>query len=205
MVKMKNNREFLDGIYDKAKVLQYETNKRKAINKRYYRLASIAALIILIPMFVFVNNNLGYKEIHEKTRMISLSDPNSYFYEADFIVIGEVNEIKQSIYKEEENYIYTDIVITLDQALRGDIKEEQIVLRINGGKVKKEKVYSKMESEFSKGKRYLLFMIKGDGEIYHLVQGESQFIEKRKDVFEDKLGNKYSLEDIENKIKMEED
>lgn len=198
---MKSNREFLNGVYDKAESLQNEMNRKSVINKRYYRFASVAALIIIIPTFFFANNNLGYREIHQPSLMRALNNPTAYFEEADFIVAGETKEIKKSEYIEEENYIYTDITFSLDQILLGDIEEPEIVVRIKGGKVKGEKVYSKMESEFIKGKRSLLFLSRDDEGIYYLIQGESQFNEIKKDVFIDKLGNKYSLEEIKTILK----
>jgi hypothetical protein len=202
---MKNDREFLNGIYAKAEVLQRETDKTKKSNKVYYKFVSMAALIILIPTLLFLNNDFGYKEIHPMTRMISISDPGTYFYEADFIVIGKVKEVKNSKYVEEENYIFTDVVIIPDQVLKGDIKGNEIVLRINGGKVRSEKVYSNMESEFIKGKTSLLFLRKDNEGFYNLVNDKSQFLEIENNIFRDELGNKYSLEDIENNIKIGED
>lgn len=202
---MKNDREFLNGIYAKAEVLQRETDKTKKTYKKYYRFASMAALIILIPTLLFLNNDFGYKEIHPMTRMISISDPSTYFYEADFIVIGKVKEVKNSKYVEEEDYIFTDVVIIPDQVLKGDIKENEIVVRINGGKVRSEKVYSNMKSEFIKGKTSLLFLRTSDEDFYNLINDKSQFLEIENNIFRDELGNKYSLEDIENNIKIGED
>lgn len=202
---MKNDREFLNGIYAKAEVLQRETDKTKKNYKKYYRFASMAALIILIHGLFFLNNDFGYKEIHPMTRMISVSDPSTYFYEADFIIIGEVKEVKNSKYIEEESYVYTDIVIRPDQVFKGDINGNEIFLRINGGKVRSEKVYSNMESEFIKGKTSLLFLRKGDEGFYNLINDKSQFLEIENNIFRDELGNKYSLEDVENNIKIGED
>jgi hypothetical protein len=202
---MKSDKEFLNGIYAKAEVLQRETNKTKKSNKVYYRFVSMAALIILIPTLFFLNNDFRYREIHPMTRMISISDPSTYFYEADFIVIGKVKEVKNSKYVEEENYIFTDIVIIPDQVLKGDIKANEILLRINGGKVRSEKVYSNMESEFIKGKTSLLFLRKDNKEFYNLVNDKSQFLEIENNIFRDELGNNYDLEDIEDNIKIGED
>lgn len=203
---MKTDREFLNGVYAKAEVLQKETNKTNKPYKRYYRFASFAALIILIPVLFFANNNLGYKEIYPmNARMISMRDTSTYFYEADLIVIGEVKEIKGSKYIEEKDYIYTDIVIKPEEVLRGDINEKEITLRINGGKVKSHKVYSNMESEFIKGKTSLLFLRKNEEGVYNLINDKSQFLEIEKNIFVDELGNNYSLRDIENNIKMGED
>lgn len=198
---MKTNREFLNGVYAKAENLQSEININKRNNKKYYRFASVMALVILIPTFFMLNNNLNYKEIQQGVMVRAMSnDPLEYFNESDFIVIGETKDIGESRYIKHENYIYTDMKIGIDQVLLGEIDDPEIVVRVNGGRVKSDKVYSKMESEFVQGKRSLLFLIQYEDGLYQLVGGESQFLEVEKDIFVDKLGNKYSLEDIKKNI-----
>ena len=202
---MKSNRDFLDGVYSKAEEIRLNNNIKTMINKKYIRYSSAAALIILIPMLFFANSRLGYREIPQISMVRTLSNPSSYFNEADLIVIGEIREIGKSTYVEEENYIYTDITISLDEVLLGEFKAKEIILRVNGGKDKKAKVYSPMEGEFNEGERSLFFLIKSDEKLYQLIHGkDSQFIEIENNVFVDKLGNKYSLEEIKNTIMMGE-
>lgn len=199
---MKSNRDFLDGVYSKAEEIRLENNiKKSIINKKYYKYSSVAALIILIPMLLFANSRLGYQEIPGTNMIRTISEPSSYFSEADFIVIGETKEIGKSTYVENDNYIYTDITIAIDEVLLGDLEDQDIILRVNGGKAKKEKVYSLMEGEFTKGKRSLFFLVKSDENVYQLIHGkDSQFVEIENNVYIDKSGNKYNLEEVKNKI-----
>lgn len=201
---MKNNKEFLEGVYSKAKILEEERNKKNLLHKRYTRFSSIAAIIVILPLLVFksqIYEPNNYKEIPQMVRMISIEDPQLNFLEADYIVIGETKKIYKSQYVKEGNYIYTDVAIHIDNVLLGDIDEDEIILRVKGGKVKKEKVFSMLEGEFEKGSKSLLFLYKDENNIYYLVNGsESQFAEIEKDLFMDKSGNKYDLDYIKENI-----
>lgn len=200
---MKSNREFLDGVYSKAEALQNETKLEKKNPKMYYRFASIAAIIILIPTILFWKTNSAYEEISAPMAVRMVQDPSTYFAEADYILIGETESINESIYLKDENYIYTDINIKIMELLKGEIDEEEIALRVSGGIVKKEKIKSNMDSEFVKGKISLVFLLKDEQGYYNLINSKSQFKEVEKDLYVDEFGNEYSLEEIKNTI-MEE-
>lgn len=201
---MKANREFLEGIYKKAELLEKEKIKKSTIYKRYIKISSMAAAIaVIVPLILFkeqISIPKDYNEIPQVVRMFTLNDPIVNFYEADYVVIGETKKINKSQYVKEDNYIYTDITIGVDEIFLGDIHNDEIILRIKGGKVEKEKVFSQMEGEFKKGKKSLLFLQKEKG-IYYLVNGdESQFLEIEKDIFIDKQGNKYNMDNIKDNI-----
>lgn len=198
---MKNNREFLDGIYSKAEALQNETREQAKAPKWNYRFASIAAIIILIPTIFFWNSNMGYEEISAPMIVRNINDPRTYFHDADFIVTANTVEIGKSQYVKEDNYIFTPVTLSVKEILLGQIEESEIILRVNGGKVKKEKVWSKIDSNFIEGKDSLVFLSKDENGIYHLINSESQFEEVGNDLFKDKLGQKYSLEEIRKIIK----
>ena len=57
-----------------------------------------------------------------------------------------------------------------------------------------------MEGEFKKGSKSLLFLQKEEGVYYLVNDGEGQFLEVEKDVFIDKQGNKYNIDDIKDNI-----
>lgn len=197
---MKNNRSFLDGIYSKAEILQREINIKRLRKKMYYRFASVAAMVVLIPTIYFMNNNLEYREIQKPMQIRTIDNPTSFFVEAEFIVTGQTKEIKESRYIQDEDYIYTDIVYTIDKVLLGNMEESEIIIRLDGGKVKRDRVYQNIESEFIEGQGSLVFLYEEEG-IYYLVKNDSQFTLVEKDVFKDKQGNHYSLEKIEEIIK----
>ena len=193
---MKSNKEFLDGIYSKAEVLENERSKPYKAPRLNYKFASIAAMIILIPTIFFWNSNRGYEDISSPMVARTIENPNSYFQEADFIIIGQTEEIEESKYVKEENYIYTDITFKIEEVLKGEVENEDIILRVNGGIVKKEKLRSKIQTEFIEGKTSLVFLSQDEKGIYHLISSESKFEEVEKDLFKDKLGNEYKLEQI---------
>lgn len=201
---MKSNKEFLDGIYSKAEALENEGTKPVKNPRIYYRFAAIAAMIILIPTISFWNSHRAYEEISSPMVIRTINDPSSYFYDADVIVIGQTKEIAKSNYVKEENYIYTDITFEVEEVLKGDVEVNDIILRVNGGIVKAERVKAEMQSEFIEGKNSLVFLLKNEDGIYHLISSESKFEEVEKGLFKDKLGNDYKLEEIKQQLKMEE-
>lgn len=193
---MKSDRSFLEGVYSKAEILENEISKSKLKRKKYYRLAPIAAMIVLIPTLYFINDNLGYREIEQPMMIRTLTSSSTfYFDQAEFIVKGETKEVKESKFVKEEDYIYTDIVYTIDEVLQGNIEKTEIVIRLEGGRVKKERVYQNMKSEFSEGEKSIVFLNEENG-IYGLVMGDGQFIELEKDIFVDNQGTNYRLEEI---------
>lgn len=201
---MKDNREFLEGVYKKAEELERQKVKRSRVYNRYVKISSMAAAIAIIaPLLLLKAQNSvpkDYTEIPQMIRMININDPIVNFYDADYIVVGETKKIEKSKYVKEDNYIYTDITIGVDQIFLGDIAKDEIIIRVKGGKVKKEKVFSQMEGSFKKGEKFLLFLQEEEG-IYYLVNGkDSQFLEVEKDVFIDSQGNKYSIDDIKKNI-----
>lgn len=201
---MKDNREFLEGIYKKAEVLEKEKANKSIKYKRYLKYSSVAAaIVIIIPLLLFIGENSVSKEYVEIPQMIRLfrtNDPMINFNNAEYIVIGKPEKIGKSQYVKEDNYIYTDITIDIEEVFLGDIHKDEITLRVMGGKVKKDKVFSEMEGRFKKREKSLLFLREEKG-IYYLFDGdESQFLEVEQDVFLDKQGNKYNLDDIKNNI-----
>lgn len=201
---MKDNREFLEGVYKKAEALEREKTKKRTTYRRYFKNSSIAAaIVIIIPLLLFIGENSvpkDYTEIPQMIRMLRVDDPMANFYNAQYIVVGKPKKIGKSQYVKEDNYIYTDITIDIEEVFLGDIQKDEITLRVKGGKVKKEKVFSDIEGEFKKGKKSLLFLQEDKG-IYYLVNGEeSQFLEVEQDIFIDKQGNRYNLDDIKNNI-----
>ncbi|MDU5082715.1 hypothetical protein [uncultured Tissierella sp.] len=201
---MKDNREFLEGVYKKAEKLERERVEKSRIYKKYAKISSMAAaVVIIVPLLLFkgqISVPKDYTEIPQIARRFTIDDPMTNFYDADYIIIGETKKIDKSQYIKENNYIYTDITISVDQVFLGDIHKDEIVLRVRGGKVEKEKVFSQMEGEFKKGKKSLLFLQEEEGLYYLVNDGEGQFLEVEKDVFIDKQGNKYSTDEIKDNI-----
>ncbi len=195
---MKSNREFLDGMYSKAEVLEKQRIKPYKAPRFNYNFAALAAMIILIPTIFFWKGNTGYQDITSPMMIRNIEDSSSYFQEADFVLTGITEKIDESIYMKEDNYIYTDINFKIEEALKGEIDSKDIIIRVNGGMVKKEKLKSKIEGKFIKGESSLVFLSKDEQGIYYLISPESQFEQIKEDLFKDKSGNEYSLEKLKN-------
>lgn len=201
---MKSNRQFLDGIYSKAEVLENERSKHYKAPRMNYRFASIAAMIILIPTIFFLNSNRGYQDIPSPMVIRTIDDPNLYTQQADYVFIGQTGEIGESKYVKEDNYIYTDVTFNIEEVLKGEVEDKNIIIRVSGGIVKREKLRGKLQTEFIEGKTSLVFLTKDEKGIYDLISSESKFEEIEKNLFKDKLGNEYKLEEIKEQLKMEE-
>lgn len=186
---MKNDKEFLKGIYEKAEILEREKTQSNSIYKKYMKYSSVAALIIILPL-IFKSEILSPKNNEIQTpepRIIMMNNPVSNFTESDYIVIGKIKEIDKGETKEES----IDVIVSLEDKLLGDIYEDEIIL----------KMPSYMEDEFKEGNRSLLFLYKDENQVYKLFNEiDGQFIELVQNVFVDKLGNQYSLEDIKKNI-----
>lgn len=188
---MKNDREFLEGIYQKAEVLKREKFQKKFPYKMYIRYSSVAAILVILPLLIFkdqifeLNNEIETPQ-PRVTRMMERVD---YFSQAEYIVIGKTKEISNQKSNEE----FVDIVILLENNILGEIEDDEIILRVE----------SHIKEEFKVGDRNLLFLYRQENK-YNLLDGSnSQFKELVNDVYVDKYGNQYSLEDIKNNIKGE--
>jgi len=191
---MKSDKQFLEGVYQKAKMLKKEQTLKRASYTKYIKYSSVAALFIIVPLLFFnskpwsPNNEVEFPQ----PRVMTINNPVSNFYEADYILIGETQEI--DTLKSRPDIV--KIIISVDKVFLGEINDSTISLNIQAN----------IESEFNKGDRSLLFLYKEkEDDIYSLVNdSDGCFKELVKDVFVDKNGKEYGIEDIENTIKGED-
>ncbi len=203
---MKTDKEFLNGIYMKADILEREKNqpkvKKSIFSSRSFKFATaLAAIVLMIPTYFSLKGNFDhYEELPKLARAIFLEDPMANYYDAEYIVVGRVKRIHKSEYVEEGNYIFTDIDIEVEESLLGSVDEDNIILRASGGQVKSKKLFSKLEGNFNKNKRYVFFLVKY-GEDYELLMGEaSQYKDTGNNSYIDIYDNTYSLEEIKKLI-----
>ncbi len=177
---MKNDREFLEGIYKKAEILEREKFKRRKTYNNFIKYSSVAAIFIILPLLLFNNqifksNNI---DLPIEPRIMNVIDPISNFNDAEYVLIGTTKKIGKN-----------NILISLDEIFYGDLGEKEIHLDTS----------NIMSIKFKKGERNLFFLNKDDK--YYLTYGvDSMFKEIENNVFEDSYGNKYDLEDIKNNI-----
>lgn len=177
---MMDNREFLDRIYEKAKVLEDErSNSRKRYNK-YLQFSSVAALLILIPLFAFKDqilkpNPMNINEIEPKGIKMFTMVYEEYFHEADYIVLGQ---------KVDSSWDKTSINIEIQESFLGDISGLINLDHVEGF-----------------GSNRVLLFLKGEGKTHSLLNGDSYFTETKEGVFQDNLGHTLSIQDIEDNIR----
>jgi hypothetical protein len=120
------------------------------------------------------------------------------------MVIGQTTEILPSVYVKDDNYIYTDISFQVEEVLKGELGEEDIIIRIAGGKVKAEKVKSEIETSFILGDTSLVFLLKDEESVYKLINSTAKFEKVDETTYIDYMENIYELGNIKDKLKMEE-
>ncbi len=175
---MKTDREFLNAIYEKAKILEEKKiNTRKKRNS-FLQLSSIAALLILIPLVSFKDQILKpgpgkVNEIEPHEIRMFIMDHEEYFSQADYIAIGEEVGIEAG-----------KVNIEIQRSFLGDI---------NG--------LIELDQQEGFGSKRVLLFLKGDGKTYSLLNEDSYFIEIGEDVFQDRLGNSLNIQDIEDKFR----
>lgn len=191
---MKDNREFLQGIYEKANMLEEEKCRKYRLYKNFLRFSSVAALMIVIPLILIkmqVPQSNIPSEIAQNApkeiRMFTTNDPVSNFTNAEFIVIGRTKEVS----KGSPDNTFINLTIGIDEVFLGNIDKEIDL-----------KVSDFLNIDFKKNSRNLLFLYRGEENIYYLIdENTGYFKEREKDVFQDNLGNLYNTQDIKDNIK----
>lgn len=176
---MKNNKEFLEGIYKKAEILEREKFKRRKTYNNFIKYSSVAAIFIILPLLLFNNqifkpNNI---DIPIQPKVMNIIDPIFNFNDAEYILIGTTKKVRKD-----------DITIGIDEIFYGDLNEKEIHLDI-----------SNITTKFTKGEKSLLFLNK-DEKYYPTYGEDSIFKGTENNVFEDSYGNKYDIKEIKNNI-----
>jgi hypothetical protein len=188
---MKNDREFLDGIYQKAEILKKEKSKQSLNYNKYIRYSSLAALLVLVPILLFNSQLLNKDKVlpANMPRVASMLTSDEVFANAEYVIIGET-ENREEINPDAE---FVEVNISISDTILGKMPQNRITLSVE----------DYIEAEFKEGERDLLFLYK-DGEKFRLINAlEGKFKSIDKDNFEDPYGNQYSIEEIKQKIKGE--
>lgn len=185
---MKSDREFLRGVYERAEMLKKEEKEKKNPYIKYLRYSSLAALVIILPLLIFQSQIWPTDDIESiEPRMVRMLDEIDVFLESDYIVIGEISKI-------QADGDFHDIVIDLDQVLFGEIEIKDLVFKIPFF----------LKDNFKIGDRNLFFLYKEEGQYRLTDEYNSQWKQVEEGIFEDQNGNKYNLQEIEDKIKGED-
>lgn len=181
---MKTDREFLNGIYQKAEELEHHKESETAKISIFQRKATpiIAAavfLMIVLPTAWFGRSFPMKEQLLSMERAITpfaiAAEPielttQELIEQSDYIIRGKVKKIEKSVY-ENENNIVTDVIIKISDSYKNKLFSKQIRLRVNGGYDKKTDVYIPYDAFFEKSEDVLLFLDKTDEGYYTLLAG----------------------------------
>ncbi|MBU5436837.1 hypothetical protein KQI42_02385 [Tissierella sp. MSJ-40] len=174
---MKSDREFIDGIYNKAKKIDIiQKHKNNMIINYYFKPAMVVALILIVsPLIIFSSFNKsteipkGYTNKTPIARGFSISsDLDSMIQQSDLIVRGKITDIFKSEY-EDNDLLFTKIEIKQIETFKGQDNKDHIILKIRGGFDKKSKTYVEYEANFKEKEDTLLFLKKIDNSTYELT------------------------------------
>lgn len=171
---MKTNREFLNGVYQKAEVLEKEKNKKKRTYNSYLRYSSVAALFIILPLLLFSKQIINKDNVNMPIvpRTISIHSVEESFNTAEYILVGTIEKVKKN-----------NIIVSIDESFYGDISLDKISIE----------EYSKT---FKKNNKYLLFLNKDEN--FYVLDSMDYSVEEG--LFGDTYGNKYDYEKIKDNI-----
>ncbi|MBI4851751.1 MAG: hypothetical protein HY819_08145 [Acidobacteria bacterium] len=97
--------------------------------------------------------------------IVKISDKNLVL-SSDVIVTGKVIAI-ESQWDENRKNIYTNITLSLDQVIKGDIKSQVLVIEQLGGQVANKQVWLSASPEFSLNEEVLLFLKANEEGVLH--------------------------------------
>ena len=180
---MKNNEDFLKGIYEKAEILEKEKKdqKEKYSYNKFLKYSAIAAMFIIIPILLLQSNIFKDNEpapINEP-RIVSFGNIDYSFSNAEYIVKGKIQSIN-NIGDQSE------ITLLVEETLYG----EEVAAEINI-------LGSREVEEFLKDSKEIIAFFNKEEESYIFFNdNEGILIQDNPKSYIDVFGNKYSIEEI---------
>lgn len=188
---MKNDREFLDGIYQKARMIEDNAvAKPKKIDLSFvvsHRiLGAVAAvfLLIAIPSVTYASQpqmeipsgyidlapSIGKTRIHAAPPQTGDGDLFEY---SDIICTAKVLKIENSVYEKDNERIITNVQIKPNCVLKGESVDKVLTIQVKGGFDKNTKAYLDYEATFAQGEDVLLFLEKDLYSNSYILYGSS--------------------------------
>jgi hypothetical protein len=180
---VKNNADFLKGVYEKAEILskQKEKEKDKYKYNNYLKYSSIAALFIIVPILLLQSNIFKDNEpspINEP-RIMSLGNIDYSFANAEYILKGSIASMTSLDSQVELEFI-------ADKKLFGEKIADGVTILCS------EEVLSFL-SDYND---VIVFINKQNGNFRLYNDSEGILIEHLPNTYMDIFGNEYSLEEI---------
>lgn len=138
------------------------------MNKKLLMFIPIIAAVASIGSIALLDSNQPI--VGEMSSVIipySIEDASDV---ADYVIIGTVEKmtpVRVDMPKEsDEDRVYTDIVLNVNEDILGTYHEKQISVRILGGEADNAKLVAHQSGDFSIGKEVLLFISGNDSYTY---------------------------------------
>ncbi len=181
---MKTDREFLDGIYQKAKLM--EENKNEKVKITYFTphkkalVAAAAFILVAIPSIINLNQPQMKTPTNYKSdkpmaiRSFNVLDVETLITNSDLILTGKVTKIEKNVYEEDKSRIITTVKVKPTEILKGKAETNMLDIKINGGYNEKTKSFIEYDTTFKRYEDVLVFLEHDADSNSYIVSGSSQ-------------------------------
>lgn len=156
--------------------------------------------VCIVVGMCFLMSNAGFHNVFAKTHTTLLEELTT---KSQIIITGKVVE-KKSVWNKGKTRIYTEVQISVDEVIKGNLFEKKLTVTHLGGEIDDVgEVYSGA-STFESNEEVLLFL-KNDNQNRLRVTGSGQGkfkISKDLKTGQKLMGNQESLKDFSRKIKI---
>ena len=180
---MKTDREFLDGIYEKATALDDATPTKVKITylQRNIKMLAIVAgfIFVAIPSLLYFNQQTMEVPTEFQTtapigiRGFSMFDESTLADDSEIILTAQVTKIDKSVYDADNSSIITNVSIKPTEVLKGSVDSKVIEVCVNGGYDKKSDTFVAYEAIFKRSEDVLLFLNKDPNSDSYILSGSS--------------------------------
>ncbi|MDX9916595.1 MAG: hypothetical protein RBT15_01110 [Gudongella sp.] len=183
---MKSNEEFIRGIYVKAELLEIQNKKPEKNFNRYIKIASIAAIVVLMPLLA-LNSGIFKKEdlpnLAAVPRTLSLGDTQANIEDAEMIVVADIDSVKA-----QEDSMSMDVKVL--QVLSGAVEDDKLSVELPFTTI-----------DYEGRKKVILLLFKDYEGKFEILNGEQGIlIHTQHNLYYDFFGDQYSLEEIKDII-----
>ena len=153
---------------------------------RIFLMCSVVILVILVGANLVLHNDKSGIKKQEifKYGIIPAWTESEMILDADLIITGEVKELLPSKWSNTDlhrgegirNILQTDVVINIEDILKGERTEKTVTVGIDKGEDAKTIVYSDGYPDFATGEKVLLFLSRDDSDVatnedYYVLTG----------------------------------
>lgn len=218
---MKTDREFLDGIYERAEKLKEQETQpvKKSAFKIYknYIVSAVAAvlLIIIIYPLTHLDKTVQKNSVSELERSlpfsIKLAQPinlSQLAKESDVIVKAKVKKIEKTVYEKDKDIMRTTVTLNTQEVYKGSKDTKKIKIIVDNVCEFKNEANSSVQEEFKKDEITLLFLNKTDNEYILSTNTDSKYTylssENSDEIFQDSDLNVVSVKQLKQVLKEQE-